>query len=79
MFAYVDIFAFYRADVLEAALDGRVASTDFTVNQMFLTATLVYILIPALMVIGRCCSSPRSTGSPTSSSASCTWSASSSR
>ena len=26
VFAYVDIFGFYRADVLDAALDGRVAS-----------------------------------------------------
>ncbi len=51
VFAYVDIFAFYRADVLEAALDGKVASTDFTVDQMFLTFTLIYILLPSLMVV----------------------------
>jgi hypothetical protein len=51
VFAYVDIFGFYRSDVLDAALDGKVATTSFTVNQMFLTATLVYILIPALMVV----------------------------
>ena len=36
VFAYVDIFGFYRADVLDAALDGRVATTAFTVNQLFL-------------------------------------------
>ena len=51
VFAYVDIFGFYRADVLDAALDGRVASTGFTVDQVFLTATLIYILLPALMVV----------------------------
>ena len=49
--AYVDIFGFYRADVLHAALDGKVATTAFTVNQIFLTLTLVYILLPTLMVV----------------------------
>ena len=36
VFAYVDIFAYLRADVLRSALDGEVASTGFTVNQAFL-------------------------------------------
>ena len=35
VFAYVDIFAFFRADVLKAALDGKIATTGFTVNQRF--------------------------------------------
>jgi hypothetical protein len=51
VFAYVDIFGFYRADVLDSALDGKVATTELTVNQTFLTATLVYILLPTLMVV----------------------------
>jgi hypothetical protein len=51
VFAYVDIFGFFRADVLEAALDGEVATTEFEVNQAFLTITLIYILVPALMVV----------------------------
>jgi hypothetical protein len=51
VFAYVDIFGFYRADVLDAALDGKVATTAFTVNQIFLTFTLIYILLPTLMVV----------------------------
>ena len=51
VFAYVDIFGFYRADVLNAALDGKVATTAFTVNQIFLTFTLVYILLPTVMVV----------------------------
>ena len=51
VFAYVDIFGFYRADVLDAALDGKVATTAFTVNQIFLTSTLIYILLPTLMVV----------------------------
>jgi hypothetical protein len=51
VFAYVDIFGFLRADVLNAALDGKVATTGFTINQVFLTFTLIYILLPALMVV----------------------------
>jgi hypothetical protein len=51
VFAYVDIFGFFRVDVLDAALEGKVATTDFTVNQTFLVSTLIYILIPSLMVV----------------------------
>jgi Family of unknown function (DUF6326) len=51
VFAYVDIFGFFRADVLNAALDGKAATTGFTINQVFLTFTLIYILLPALMVV----------------------------
>ncbi|QFZ18391.1 DUF6326 family protein [Saccharothrix syringae] len=51
VFAYVDIFGFYRADVLNAALDGKVASTPLAVDQTFLTATLVYLLPSILMVV----------------------------
>ena len=51
VFAYVDIFGLLRADVLRAALDGKVATTGFTIDQLFLTYTLVYVLLPALMVV----------------------------
>jgi hypothetical protein len=51
VFAYVDIFGFFRADVLRSALDGTVASLDVDVNQVFLLATLGYVLVPALMVV----------------------------
>ena len=51
VFAYVDIFGFYRVDVLDAALDGRVATTDLKVDQVFLTGTLIYIAVPILMVV----------------------------
>lgn len=50
-FAYVDIFGFYRADVLDAALDGEVAGTPFAVDQVFLVSTLLYLLPPILMVV----------------------------
>lgn len=33
MFAYVDIFGFFRADVLDAALDGGVATTGLAVTR----------------------------------------------
>lgn len=51
VFAYVDIFGFYRADVLGAALDGRMANLAFTVDQLFLTVTLIYVVPPILMVV----------------------------
>jgi hypothetical protein len=46
--AYVDLFSLYRPDV-RADLDaGEVGG--FTVNQSFLVATTVYVVIPSLMV-----------------------------
>lgn len=51
VFAYVDIFGFLRADILNAALDGTVATTGFAINQVFLVLTLIYILLPTLMVV----------------------------
>jgi hypothetical protein len=51
VFAYGDIFGFFRADLLKAALKGEVATTGFTINQGFLVFTLVYILPGALMVV----------------------------
>ena len=50
VFAYVDIFGFLRADVLNAALRGKVTA-GLTVNQVYLTFTLIYILLAALMVV----------------------------
>lgn len=50
VFAYVDIFAYLRADVINGALGGKVAGAGFDINQSFLTLTLLYILVPALMV-----------------------------
>ncbi len=48
IFAYVDIFALFRADVLNDALSGRVAV--FEVSQMFLALTTLYVIIPSLMI-----------------------------
>lgn len=51
VFAYVDIFAFFRADVLGAALEGTVATTPLAVNQVFLTSALIFILPATLMMV----------------------------
>lgn len=50
VFAYVDIFGFWRADVINGSLDGRVPGAGYDINQSFLTLTTLYILVPALMV-----------------------------
>lgn len=48
IFAYVDIFAFFRADVIEDVLVGKVAIFD--VGQNFLLLTTIYVVIPSLMI-----------------------------
>ncbi len=50
VFAYVDIFGFWRADVINGALAGRVPAAGADINQSFLTVTTLYVLIPILMV-----------------------------
>jgi hypothetical protein len=39
VFAYVDIFGFLRADLVEAARDGSVAATGVAVDPAFLVLT----------------------------------------
>jgi hypothetical protein len=51
VFAYVDIFGFFRADVIRAVLAGEVSGTGFTIDQTFLLLTTLYVVIPALMVV----------------------------
>jgi Family of unknown function (DUF6326) len=50
VFAYVDIFGFWRTDVINGALDGKVPGGGFDIDQAFLALTTLYILIPSLMV-----------------------------
>lgn len=52
VFAYVDIFAFWRADVIEGALAGEVPGAGSEIGQVFLALTTLYILVPSLMVAG---------------------------
>lgn len=49
--AYVDIFGFFRADVINGALAGTVPGAGFEIDQTVLTLASVYILIPSLMVV----------------------------
>lgn len=51
VFAYVDIFAFWRADVINGALAGEVPGAGLEINQVFLTFATAYILPPSLMVV----------------------------
>lgn len=48
VFAYVDIFSFFRPDFRADIEAGQVGG--FTVNQSFLLGTTVYVVIPSLMV-----------------------------
>ncbi|WP_283134982.1 DUF6326 family protein [Rhizohabitans arisaemae] len=51
VFAYVDIFGFFRTDVINGVLAGEVSSTGFTIDQTFLLLTTCYVVVPALMVV----------------------------
>jgi hypothetical protein len=51
VFAYVDIFGFWRADVINGALAGEVPGAGFEIDQTFLTLTSLYVLVPSLMVV----------------------------
>jgi hypothetical protein len=48
LYAYGDIFGFFRPDVLESVKAGKIAG--FQINQVFLLAVSIYILIPSAMV-----------------------------
>jgi len=51
VFAYVDIFGFWRADVINGALAGKVPGTGYKISETFLMYTTIYVLIPSLMVV----------------------------
>ena len=48
VFAYVDLFSLYRADIRADLESGEISG--FTVNRSFLLGTTVYVVIPSLMV-----------------------------
>lgn len=52
VFAYVDIFGFWRDDVIRGALAGTVPGPGFPIGQPFLALTTLYVLVPILMVVG---------------------------
>lgn len=48
VFAYVDLFSLYRRDFRADLEAGEISG--FNINQSFLLATTVYVVIPSLMV-----------------------------
>jgi hypothetical protein len=48
LYAYGDIFSFFRPDVIESVKAGKISG--FQINQVFLLAVSIYILIPSAMV-----------------------------
>lgn len=57
VFAYVDLFSLYRADVRADLEAGEVSG--LTINQAFLVGTTAYVVIPSLMVFGALVLRPR--------------------
>lgn len=51
VFAYVDIFGFWRTDVIKGALAGTIPGAGLGIDQTFLSLATVYILVPSLMVV----------------------------
>lgn len=50
VFAYVDIFGFWRSDVIRGALDAKVPGSGFRIDQTFLLLTTLYVMVPSLMI-----------------------------
>jgi len=51
VFAYVDIFGFWRSDVIEGVFAGEVSGTGLVIDQTFLTLATAYVLVPSLMIV----------------------------
>jgi hypothetical protein len=50
VFTYVDVIGFWRKDIINGALAGKVPGTGFGIDQAFLTLSTGYIVVPSLMV-----------------------------
>src|SRR4051794_10789548 len=48
LYAYGDIFAYFRPGFIEDVMSGEVS--DFDIDQLFLLAISIYVAIPAAMV-----------------------------
>lgn len=57
VFAYVDIFGLFRPDVRAAIEAGEISG--FRIDQVFLLATTIYIVIPTLMLVATLLLRPR--------------------
>jgi hypothetical protein len=49
LYAYGDVFAYFRPGFIEDVIDRKAA--DFDIDQLFLLAISIYVAIPALMVV----------------------------
>lgn len=50
VFAYVDIFGFWRRDIIEGVLGGEVPGVGVTIDQTFLLCATVFVLLPTLLI-----------------------------
>jgi Family of unknown function (DUF6326) len=57
VFAYVDLFSFFRPDFRADVESGVI--NGFAVTQSFLLATTAYVLLPTLMIVGALVLPPR--------------------
>lgn len=51
VYAYIDIFGFFRADVIRGALAGRISGPGFEIDQTFLLLTTIFVAVPILMIV----------------------------
>ena len=51
IFAYVDIFGFWRADVINGVLSGTVSGTNQGIDQAFLVFTTLFVAVPSLTIV----------------------------
>ncbi len=49
--AITRVSQFFRADIINGALAGKVPGSGFEIGQRFLALTTIYIVIPSLMVV----------------------------
>ncbi|WP_212735529.1 hypothetical protein [Herbidospora galbida] len=53
MFAYVDIFGFYRADVINGVFAGEMSGTGFAIDRFAdIVVSLFYVVTAATSLIG---------------------------
>jgi hypothetical protein len=57
VFAYVDLFSLYRADFRADLEAGQISG--FSVDQVFLLATTIYVVVPSLMIFATLVLRPR--------------------
>jgi hypothetical protein len=70
LFAYGDIFGFFRPGQLQEVMAGQLSGMAIT--QVFLFAVALYVAIASVMVFSRWSSARASTAGPTSSCPACT-------